>query len=352
MSDRCHPACGARSTTSTGSRRSSADTANAARSRTTAWLVIIALAGLAVLLRLMLGARGWSWPTSDIVDLRMGALVSAAVAGASLGSSGVLLQALLRNPLASPFVLGLSSGAGLAVSVASLAASWGAAWLIADGGMVAASLGSGLALILVVAAGRRHGAIDPVTLLLAGVVVASVAGALTILVQYLMPPSSRGDLMAWAMGRIPELPERVPLMAGAMLLASIGWWSVMRARWLDAACTADDEASSLGVDLPVLRWKLVVFSGALAGSSVVLCGPIAFVGFVAPHIARLLLGAGHRGLVVASPILGATLLIAADALRRVVPIPGSGTLPVAVVTAVLGGPVFLWVLRRHGGRHT
>ncbi len=320
------------------------------RSRTAAWLLIIAVAALAIVLRLMLGARGWAWPTPDIVDLRLGALASATVAGASLGLSGVLLQALLRNPLASPFVLGLSSGAGLAVSVGALAASWGAAWVMADGGMVAATVGSALALIVVVAAGRRHGAIDPVTLLLAGVVVASVAGALTILVQYLMPPSSRGDLMAWAMGRIPELPERVPLVVGAALLAAVSWWSVARARWLDAACTADDEAMSLGVDLPALRWRLVVLSGALAGSSVVLCGPIAFVGFVAPHVARLMLGAGHRGLVVASPVLGAALLISADALRLAVPLPGAGKLPVAVVTAILGGPIFLWVLRRQGGR--
>ncbi|MBU6209514.1 MAG: iron ABC transporter permease [Planctomycetes bacterium] len=320
------------------------------RPRAASWLLIVAITAIAAIVRLMLGARGWSWPTPDIVDLRVGALVSAAVAGASLGLSGVLLQALLRNPLASPFVLGLSSGAGLAVSVAALAASWGAAWVIADGGLVAATIGSALALIVVVTAGRRHGAIDPVTLLLAGVVVASVAGALTILVQYLMPPSSRGDLMAWAMGRIPELPERVPLVVGAVLLVAIGWWSIARARWLDAACTADDEALSLGVDLPAVRWRLVVLSGALAGSSVVLCGPIAFVGFVAPHVARLMLGAGHRGLGVASPMLGAALLIAADALRLAVPLPGAGKLPVAVVTAILGGPIFLWVLRRHGGR--
>jgi iron complex transport system permease protein len=315
-----------------------------------ALLVIVATATIAVILRLVLGARGWSWPTLEIADLRVGAIVSATVAGASLGLSGVLLQARLRKPLASPFVLGLSSGAGLSVSIAALVASSGAAWVIADGGMVAASVGSAVALVVVVAAGRRHGAIEPVTLLLAGVVVASVAGALTVLVQYLMPPSSRGDLMAWSMGRIPELPERVPLVVGGVLLVSIGCWSFLRARWLDAACTADDEASSLGVDLPALRWRLVVLSGALAGSSVVLCGPIAFVGFVAPHVARLMLGAGHRGLVVASPILGAALLIAADALRLAVPLPGAGKLPVAVVTAILGGPIFLWVLRRQGGR--
>lgn len=320
------------------------------RPHAAAWLLIMSVAAIALVLRFMLGARGWSWPTPDIVDLRLGALGSAAVAGASLGLSGVLLQALLRNPLASPFVLGLSSGAGLAVSFAALAASWGAAWIVADGGMVAATVGSALALIVVVLAGRRHGAIDPVTLLLAGVVVASVAGALTVLVQFLMPPASRGDLMAWAMGRIPELPERGPLVVSGVLLLVIASWSIARARWLDAACTADDEAMSLGVDLPALRWRLVILSGALAGSSVVLCGPIAFVGFVAPHLARLLLGAGHRGLVMASPIVGAALLIAADALRLALPLPGTGKLPVAVVTAILGGPMFLWVLRRQGGR--
>jgi ABC-type Fe3+-siderophore transport system permease subunit len=116
--------------------------------RPAAWLVIVATATIAVILRLVLGARGWSWPTLEIADLRVGAIVSATVAGASLGLSGVLLQALLRNPLASPFVLGLSSGAGLSVSIAALVASSGAAWVIADGGMVAASVGSAVALVV------------------------------------------------------------------------------------------------------------------------------------------------------------------------------------------------------------
>ncbi|MEY2712338.1 MAG: hypothetical protein RLZZ217_969 [Planctomycetota bacterium] len=328
--------------------------ADAGRSiaRPVAWAVVVGLVCGAVVLRFMLGASGWSWPGAEVMDLRVGAVASAALAGASLGLSGVLLQALLRNPLASPFVLGLSSGAGLAVSMAALAASWGASWVTADGGMAAASIGAALALLVVVAAGRRHGVIDPVTLLLAGVVVASVAGAATVLVQYLMPPSSRGDLMAWAMGRIPELPERLPLVMAAASLIGVGAWSLARARWLDAACTADDEAASLGVDLPGLRWRLVLLSGLLAGTSVVLCGPIAFVGFVAPHLARLLLGARHGALVVVAPALGAALLIGADALRLAVPLPGTGRLPVAVVTAMLGGPVFLWVLRRRGGART
>lgn len=315
-----------------------------------AWCAIVAGLALAAIARFLLGAHGVGWPASDIVDYRLGALASAGVAGACLGLSGALLQALLRNPLASPFVLGLSSGAGCAVAVASLGASWGATWMVADGGVIASALGAGAALLLVVAAGRRRGVIDPVTILLAGVVIAGVAGAVTVLVQYLMPPASRGDLLAWTMGRVPELPPALPLGIAAVSLVLGTVWSCARARWLDAACTSDDEALSLGVDLPPLRWRLVVIAGALAGGSVVLCGPIAFVGFVAPHLARMGLGAGHRTLVVASPLLGAALLIGADALRLAIPLPGTGKLPVAVLTALIGGPIFLMVLRRQGAR--
>ncbi len=291
-------------------------------------------------------------PAFNILQLRIGAIESALLAGGSLGLSGLLLQALLRNPLAAPFILGLSAGAGLGATTAmwgTVAFSAGALGSIAAAlgvadGIVAGTIGSLIVLSLVYALGRRGGRIDPLTLVLAGTVVSSICGALTLLVQSMMPPSSRGESWSWFMGQIPEIPARGPAIAAVILLVAmtvIGW---INGRALDVASTSDDEAESLGVSLKRLRLMLFVGAGALASVSVSLCGPLAFVGFVAPHLSRLVLGSHHRALVPASVIAGGALLVWADAVRQAIDL-GAGRLPIGVLTALIGGPVFLWVLR-------
>ncbi len=292
------------------------------------------------------------WPTTDILQLRVGAVESALLAGGALGLSGLLLQALLRNPLASPFLLGLSAGAGLGATLVMLSATAFNAgvvgWLfgalgIADG-VVAGTLGSLVVLAVVYALGRRDGRIDPLTLVLSGTVVSSICGALTLLAQSLLPPSSRGDSWMWFMGQIPEVPSPGLALLTAMLLLGMVIVAWRSGRALDAASTSDDEAESLGVSLKHLRVMLFVGAGALASASVALCGPLAFVGFVAPHMSRLVIGAQHRALVPASVVAGAALLVWADAIRQVIDF-GAGRLPIGVLTALIGGPVFLGVLR-------
>ena len=319
-------------------------------------LTLFLFAGIA--LRLVVAAQfndqsaRFEWPPLDILLLRVGAVESALLAGGCLGLSGLLLQALLRNPLASPFILGLSAGAGLGAILAMYGAvAFNAGVLgfavhalgLADG-MVAGTFGSLAVLAIVYALGRRCGRIDPLTLVLAGTVVSSICGALTLLVQSMMPPSSRGESWTWFMGQIPEIPSRGPAITALVLLVvmTIAAWS--RGNALDVASTSDDEAESLGVSLKRLRIWLFLGAGALASASVALCGPLAFVGFVAPHLSRLFLGSSHRALVPASVIAGSALLVWADAIRQSIDL-GTGRLPIGVLTALIGGPVFLCVLR-------
>lgn len=320
--------------------------------------LLVALLFAGMIARLLIGrdpiAGGahFDWPIAEILTLRFGAVQSALVAGASLGLSGLLLQALLRNPLASPFILGLSAGAGLGSTIAlyivtatsAAAAPWMLLAMRGGDGVIPGTIGSIGVLIIVYALGRRGGRLDPLTLVLAGTVVATLCGACTLLVQSLMPPSSRGDSWMWFMGQVPEMPARGALLVASVVLIIAFAASVRSADALDVASTGDDEAESLGVALGTLRIMLFVCAGALASTSVALCGPIAFVGFVAPHIARVVLGARHGVLVPASLIAGAAVLVWADAIRQSIDI-GAGRLPIGVLTALIGGPVFLIVLR-------
>lgn len=319
--------------------------------------VLLVMLVAAVALRMAIGrdpltgTLEWSWPEPALWSLRAGAVCSAVIAGASLGLSGLLLQVLLRNPLASPFVLGLSSGAGLGATIAAWASGaagaggWIAA-LAATGAVqvLPATVGALLTLGIVLWLGTRRGIIDPVSMVLAGTVVAAICGALTLLVQYAMPPASRADAAIWFMGRVPELPDRAVLVVSVGVLAAAAAWAAISARRFDAASVSDDEARSLGVRLATLRLGMYLAAGATAATSVALCGPIAFVGFVAPHVARLLLGARHAPLVLGSVAAGALVLVSADVARQALDL-GMGRMPVGVLTALVGGPAFLLVLR-------
>lgn len=148
----------------------------------------------------------------------------------------------------------------------------------------------------------------------------------------------------WFMGKVPELPASESIWTAVALLAVAFAVSFQSGAALDAASTGDEEAESLGVSLKRLRLTLFVCAGALASASVALCGPIAFVGFVAPHLSRLLLGSRHRALVPASVLAGAAILVWADAIRQSIDV-GAGRLPIGVLTALIGGPVFLMVMR-------
>lgn len=313
-------------------------------------LVVLAAAGLRLSIGRVWEDGGWrlelAWPSTQVAGFRLAAVAVASTVGVALATSGLLLQTLLRNPLASPFVLGLSSGATLGIAVAMLAATTLGLGVVGGLGSVVPAFAGAIATLAVVSiAGRRRQGLDPLTLVLAGVVISSICGALLMLVNHLLPPGARGDLVAWTMGRIDEQPE--PWLLGATAaagLAAVALATSGSAR-LDVAMLGDDEARSIGVALGPLRWSMLLGAGLLAALAVAIAGPIAFVGLVAPHLARLLVGAGHRRLVATSALAGAALLLVADVARQPIDL-GAGRLPIGVLTALIGGPVFLSLLRR------
>lgn len=301
----------------------------------------------AMLVRLGVGPEGLEWPRDSTEwSLRGSRAASGAAVGAALAVAGVFLQALLRNPLAEPAVLGLTSGAGLGV-VLSLYVSYATtgAMLLYRPPAEAALFGALAVLVIVGALGQRRGVLEPFTLVLTGVVTSLICGAGIVFVQHLLPDQGMAIASRWTFGAISD---DVPAwwVVGVAGLAAL--CVAAGARWgpaLDAATLSEDEARSLGVRLGPLRAGLFVASGALSAGAVLLAGPIGFVGLVCPHAVRLMCGARHRVVIPASALMGSALIVLADSGVRVADL-GAGRMPIGVLTALLGGPIFLWLLRR------
>lgn len=293
-------------------------------------------------------ALAFGLPAAEILPIRLGAVLSATALGAALALSGLALQVLLRNPLASPFVLGVSSGAGFGVALV-LALAWRLGLpAVAFGGEVGGAIAGACATVVLVGwLGRARQGGDPTALVLAGVIAGAILSAATMLVEQLVPFGLRGDLLSWMAGRMPELPSRGAQLALAGTTVAGFAVLAVAAPALDAACLSDDEARSSGVRLDRLRATLFVVASVLAAVAVAYAGPIGFVGLLGPHLARRLVGASHRVVVPATAVAGAALLLVADAARQMIDL-GTGRLPIGVVTALAGGPAFLLLLRRRG----
>lgn len=326
------------------------------------------IAGLVVLLlgvtivRMLVGYES-GIPSANIALRRFQPLITGAVVGAALSVSGVLLQALLRNPLASPYILGISSGASLGVMVAlylPIGATAGATLLAVGVEHLAALAGAMLTMLVVYALAQRRGWIDPLELLLVGIVVNAINGAAIMFVNYLMPHGKRADIALWMMGyfnqaiSIGSWPWHgafwvSPIaLIGILTVAGIAIAYRMGAA-MDVATLGDDEAHGVGLNLGLLRFGLFALAAVLTSGTVVLAGPISFVGLICPHVVRLLIGPSHRLLVIGSALAGSTLVIGADAGIRLLSREG-GLKPVGLLTALIGGPVFLWLLRRGAAR--
>lgn len=318
-------------------------------------LILIAMCAVRLTIERPLGGSiSFGWPSGIVLSLRMTAIVTAGAVGAALAISGTMLQALMRNPLADPFILGVSSGAGVGVmAVLLVAARLGAdavpTWVAGGGVVLPAAVGGLTALTIVQALGLRRGGPDPLALILAGVVVSAICGAIVMLMQHLVPHGVRGDLAVWMMGRIPESTDRW-LLSTVVIVTLVGLTLGVRlGRAMDAATFGDDEAHSVGVSLARLRLLLATVAGLLAAASVAIAGPIGFVGLIAPHVTRLIIGGRHGPLVLGAALCGAALLIGADCLRQLIDL-GGGRMPVGIFTALAGGPLFLWLLRTGRGR--
>lgn len=263
----------------------------------------------------------------------------AALVGASLSVVGVLLQAVVRNPLADPYVLGASSGASFGAVVA-LVLGASVPGVIVSGSAFAGAAAAGLVVYVLTVRGGR---IESLRLVLAGVAISYLFSALTSWITVTAEHGKLPGLLFFLLGSISSATWAsltVPAIALAGVLAHT-WW---RADQLNAIMTGDDTAASLGVDVTRFRIETLAVSSLLVGSVVAVAGGIGFVGMVVPHVCRLLVGGDHRRLLPVVALVGATLLVVVDSIARTAAAPQE--LPLGVVTALIGAPFFLWLLRR------
>ncbi|MFC3274547.1 putative F420-0 ABC transporter permease subunit [Agromyces mediolanus] len=273
-------------------------------------------------------------------QLRMPRVLTAAAVGAGLALCGAVMQAITRNPLADPYLLGLSSGASVGAVVV-LVLGWGLLLpLAAFGGAVLALVATlGLAL-----AAGRGGRLAPTTTVLAGVAVTSVFGAITSLVIFWSATNdSYREILNWLLGSLSGTDWTSVAIAGGALLV-VGAPLIASARTLDAFAVGESGAAALGVHVARSRALLLGGTALLTGALVAVSGSIGFVGLVLPHAVRLVIGPGHRALLPLSAIAGAIFLVWADTGARTLFDPRE--LPVGILTALIGGPVFAWLLLR------
>ncbi len=320
--------------------------------------VSLALAAIVVV---CVAVRLWivgGMPTGEVLAWRGWRVLTAGVVGLNLGLAGVLLQCLLRNPLASPDLLGLASGSGLAVLVGVLVGVVpGTVTGMSGGGNITfdlafagcAALGAWGALVLTFVLSRRRGAIEPTLLVLTGVAIGVVCAAGMVILRYVLPYQQTTLVDRLLQGL---LREDAPLWQVVGVLTITLSVALLMLRWgkhLDGASLSDDEAMSLGVPLARVRIFMFAAAGLLTAGTIVLAGPIGFVGLIAPHMARRLVGPRHRGVTVPAALIGALVLLVADILASLIELP-AGRLPVSAVTAIIGMPLFVWVLRSSVGR--
>jgi len=278
---------------------------------------------------------------ATLLDLRLSRALVAFVTGAALALAGVMMQALLRNPLADPYVLGISAGA----SVGALAALMFmcALWVVDASAFAGAVLVSAM-LYLLARRGLRSGAPaegGSSVLLLTGVILSSLCMAVVTLMLSIAPESRLRSMIFWMIGDLAGAPLRILpwiVLAGGLLFALRG------ARALNVLAMHAEGAVTLGVPVGALRKGLFLASGLLTASAVTSAGSIGFVGLIVPHACRFACGPDHRLLVPAATLAGGAFLVLADTLARTVIAPQQ--LPVGVVTALIGAPVFLWQLHR------
>jgi iron complex transport system permease protein len=284
-----------------------------------------------------------------LLDVRLPRVLVAAVAGAGLGLVGGAYQALLRNPLAEPYVLGVSGGAAFGATTILAFGVSALGWLGAAVVPLAALAGGvGATALVYFIARRAPRGPSGASLLLAGVMVNAIASALITFLKTLAPPSRAQQLMRWLVGFI-ELPSGPALLAMVLYVGGGSALLLRDAGRMNLLALGDESASSLGVDVEALERRVFLAASLVVGAIVALTGLIGFVGLIVPHAVRQLCGPDHRRLLPASALGGGAMLVACDLGSRLA-FRGLGTEPpVGAVTALLGGPLFLAILVR-GGR--
>jgi iron complex transport system permease protein len=279
---------------------------------------------------------------ADIVlRVRLPRVILAALVGASLSVAGVLFQALLRNPLADPYVLGVSGGAALGgIAVLGLGASFGLgyAWV-----PPAAFLGALATTLLLFGVAGARGRLSATSLLLTGVVFNAFASAVIVFIASLAGLAEGTSIFLWLIGNLSA--ARFDVAGAVAIFLALGLACALPfARGLDLLALGEEPAEQLGVDVLRMKRLLLLATALMVGAAVAVSGLIGFVGLIIPHLLRLVLGPGHRLLVPSAALVGAAFLVLCDTVARTV-LPGR-ELPVGAVTALAGGPLFLLLLRR------
>jgi len=262
-------------------------------------------------------------------------MLTAILAGASLSVAGLMMQTLFRNPLAGPYILGISSGASLGVALVTMCGvALGSSGLISG----AAIVGSILVMLLVMMIAKRIR--SNVTLLIVGMMVGNIAGALVNMIQNFANPDSLKLFIVWTLGSLNGVGwKELPALAIGVLLAFI--LVLILIKPLNGLLLGEDYARGLGIHVERTRWMMVVASCLLAGSVTAFCGPIAFIGVAVPHIARgVLATSNHRLTVPASLLIGANILLICDVLCNL----GTYSLPISTMSALFGAPIILWII--------
>lgn len=285
-----------------------------------------------------------------LMDIRLPRLAMGLLIGAALAMSGALMQGLFRNPLADPGIVGVGAGAGFGAVLAIVLGGMLPASIAAIVGIhlvpVAAFLGGWASTLLLYKVATRSGQTSVATMLLAGIALGALAGALTGMLVYMADDRQLRDLTFWNMGSLAgaswaKLGASLPLILPVLLLAPL------LARGLNALALGEAQAAHLGIHVETVKRLSILGVAAAAGAAVAVAGGIGFIGIVVPHLLRLATGPDHRYLLPNAALLGASLLVGADMVARVIVSPAE--LPIGIVTATIGAPVFLWILLKRRG---
>ncbi|MBK1854165.1 iron ABC transporter permease [Verrucomicrobiaceae bacterium 5K15] len=323
--------------------------------RKTIFGVLLPVAVLTLLIAPWVGISSPDWsviarPGAEDLDalvfwqIRVPRVLLAMLAGIGLSLGGVVFQAIFRNPLATPFTLGVAGGASLGVTL-SLFLGIQFTFLGVSGLSLAALLGAIVSIALVYGVAKATGNTSPQTMLLGGVAISFFFSSLILLFQYLGDLSNTFRIIHWLMGDLSRASydtvfQVLPfIFSGSLIIAYLH-------RELNLLTIDDDLAASYGLRVEPMRFTLFIAVSLMIAGIVTVCGPIGFVGIMAPHICRLLIGTNHRHLIPASILFGGSFLTLCDTIART--LATSAEVPVGIITALLGGPFFLWLLFRSG----
>lgn len=283
-------------------------------------------------------------------DIRLPRMLTGVLVGASLAVSGAVMQGLFRNPLADPGIVGVGAGAGLgavlAIVLGSLLPPAIAAWTGIHLVPIAAFVGGWASTMILYRVSTRAGRTSVATMLLAGIALGSLAGAVMGVLVYMADDAQLRTLTFWGMGSLAgaswiKLAVAGPIMIFGLLIAPL------LARALNGLALGEAAAMHLGIRVQMMKTIAIMTVAASVGAAVAISGGIGFIGIVVPHLLRLAMGPDHRFLLPASALLGASLLLGADMVARIIVAPAE--LPIGIVTAIFGGPVFLWILLKKRG---